>query len=405
MELINPNGIIILDVNKISYLTLKNGNMVMLDDTIPQKTNQEKKDNLEYNAFNSEQIKSPSKEIKLEISSPLEISFEGNLDSNKYKSNFKLCTEVINNTNFSFFGNKTNIINSDNIGKENLFNINIINYNVDKNDLNSQNNILKLGNINNINNKNNEISNSQRHSIKESEIKSITNIKPNNENEVDFTKIDKLDFNQSNANTNATIPLMNFTNNLDNKSSTNQFNRRKSLASRGYGGTGRKNRISINAVCSLNIKAEEKFKINLINQFNGIVDKLNAEREKQHVYEIIGSDRENKDIKYYEFYKNKTQNNIMKNMETLNQNFMDTNNEFKKSNAKNINTLNNYNKRKSIEFNGFNKNFGLLNKNLNENYGKSPAKDSSNNKIKNFRNKIKKYSSELVFPSNKIIHI
>ena len=404
MESINPNDIITLDVNTISYLTLKNGNMVMLDDTIPQKTNQEKKDNLEYNAFNSEQIKSPSKEIKLEISSPLEISFEGNLDLNKYKSNFKLCTEVINNTNFSFFGNKTNIINSDNIGKENLFNINNINYNVDKNDLNSQNNILKLGNINNINNKNNEISNSQRHSIKESEIKSITNIKPNNENEVDFTKIDKLDFNQSNANTNATIPLMNFTNNLDNKSSTNQFNRRKSLASRGYGGTGRKNRISINAVCSLNIKAEEKFKINLINQFNGIVDKLNAEREKKPIYEIKGNEKENKDIKYYEFYKNKTQNNFMKNMETLNQNFMDTNNEFKKSNAKNINTLNNYNKRKSIEFNGFNKNFGLLNKNLNENFGKSPAKFSSN-KIKNFRNKIKKYSSELVFPSNKIIHV
>ena len=145
--------------------------------------------------------------------------------------------------------------------------------------------------------------------------------------------------------------------------------------------------------------------INLINQFNDIVDKLNAEREKKPVYEIIGSDRENKDIKYYEFYKNKTQNNIMKNMETLNQNFMDTNNDFKKDTVKNINTLNNYNKRKSIEFNGFNKNFGLLNKNLNENYGKSPAKYSSNNKMKNFRNKIKKYSSELVFPSNKIIHI
>ena len=399
MESINPNDIITLDVNTISYLTLKNGNMVMLDDTVPQKTNKENKNNSEYNAFSSDTLKSPSKEIKLEISSPLEISFEGKLDSNKYKSNFKLGTEIINNTNFSFFGTKTNIYHNDNIGKENLFNINNVNYNIDKNDINSQKDILKLGNINNINYKNNEISNSRRHSIKESEIKPITNIKTSNENEVDFTKIDKLDFNQSNANTNASIPLMNFTNNLDNKSGTNQFNRRKSHASRGYGGPGRKNRISVNAVCSLNIKAEEKFKINLINQFNDIVDKLNAEREKKPAYEIIGSDRENKDIKYYEFYKNKTQNNIMKNMETLNQNFMDTNNDFKKGTVKNINTLNNYNKRKSIEFNGFNKNFGLLNKNLNENYGKSPAKYSSNNKMKNFRNKIKKYSSELVFPS------
>ena len=162
---------------------------------------------------------------------------------------------------------------------------------------------------------NNEIYNYRKHSIKESGIKPIINTKNNNENEVDFTKIDKLDFNQSNANTNASIHLMNFTNNLDNKSGTNQFNRRKSHVSRGYGGpAGRKNRISVNAVCSLNIKADEKFKINLINQHNDIVDKLNAEREKKPAYEIIGSYRENKDIKYYEFYKNKTQNNIMKNM-------------------------------------------------------------------------------------------
>lgn len=401
MESINPNDIITLDVNTISYLTLKNGNMVMLDDTIPQKTNKENKNISEFKELSYDTLKPTSKEIKLEISSPLEISFEGKLDENKYKSNFKIGTEIINNTNFSFFGNKTNINYNDNIEKENLFNINNINYNIEKNDLNSQKDILKLGNINN---KNNEISNSKRHSIKESEIKPITNIKNNNENEVDFNKIDKLDFNQSNANTNASIPLMNFTNNLDNKSGANQINRRKSHVSRGYGGPGRKNRISVNAVCSLNIKAEEKFKINLINQFNDIVDKLNAEREKKPIYEKIGNEKENKDIKYYEYYKNKTQNNIMKNMDTLNQNFMDTNNDFKKSTVQNINTLNNYNKRKSIEFNGFNKNFVLLNKNLNDNYGKSPAKFSSN-KIKNFRNKIKKYSSELVFPSNKIIHI
>ena len=151
MESINPNDIITLDVNTISYLTLKNGNMVMLDENVPQKTNKENKNNSEYNAFSSDTLKSPSKEIILEISSPLEISFEGKLDSNKYKSNFKLGTEIINNTNFSFFGTKTNINHNDIIGKENLFNINNVNYNRDKNDLNSKKDILKLGNINNIN--------------------------------------------------------------------------------------------------------------------------------------------------------------------------------------------------------------------------------------------------------------
>ena len=106
MESINPNDIITLDVNTISYLTLKNGNMVMLDDTVPQKTNKENKNNSEYNAFSSYTLKSPSKEIKLEISSPLEISFEGKLDSNKYKSNFKFSTEIINNIIFLFLGRK-----------------------------------------------------------------------------------------------------------------------------------------------------------------------------------------------------------------------------------------------------------------------------------------------------------
>ena len=39
METIHPNDIISMDLNTISYLTLKNGNMVLIDDSVPEKVN------------------------------------------------------------------------------------------------------------------------------------------------------------------------------------------------------------------------------------------------------------------------------------------------------------------------------------------------------------------------------
>ena len=192
---------------------------------------------------------------------------------------------------------------------------------------------------------------------------------------------------------------MNLQNNPENKSSINEI--RKKRASRIFGGTGRKSRISINAVCSLNIKAEEKYTINLINQFNGIVDKLNAERDKKPIYDITENENDSRNIKYYEYYKNKNQNKFKKNLETMNQNYiLNTNSNYsKKKEGSNFNTLSNY-YRKSMDFNGF-KNNDFKNTLFRDSYGKSPAKYSSN-KIKNFRDKIYKYSSELVLPSNKI---
>ena len=403
MESINPNDIMTLDLNSISYLTLKNGDMVLLDDTIPQKTNGNTKNNKESN-LNENELKSSHKEIKLEISSPLKISFEGKKDTNKYKSDFKLCSKIIKNVNFNFIGTKKNLNNFSNNEKENINSLNI-NNKENKNNFKKEKNFLKNKDIDNNknNNKNNESSDSMRPSLKESEIKPITNNKNINEHDVDFSKIEKLDFNQSNLNTNLSIPLMNFTNNLDN----NQGNRRKSRASRIFGVSGGKknNRISVNAVCSLNIKAEEKYKINLISQFNDIVDKLNAERDKKPIYNII-EDSKDRNVKYYEFYKNKFPSNVKKNMETLNYNsIMDLNNDYNKNNT-NFKTLNNYYKRKSVEFNGFHKSNGheFGNRYYKENIGKSPCRIYPN-KITNFRDKIYKYSSELVFPSNKIIQV
>ena len=41
MESIHPNDIITMDLNSISYLTLKNGDMILIDESVPEKENKE----------------------------------------------------------------------------------------------------------------------------------------------------------------------------------------------------------------------------------------------------------------------------------------------------------------------------------------------------------------------------
>ena len=391
MKSINPNDIITLDLETISYVTLKDGNMILVDDTIPQKANKEKKIIPESSTLGPNDRKGPPKEIIFEITSPLTLSFEGKIDTNKYKSNFKICSKIAKNTSFTFDGIKTNQNNNDNfnnIEKDN------------KNNLNSykpKNNRLKNNKIT-TNNNYNESSYSIQPSLKESETKQIKNIQNNNksnnnnninnnENDINFSKIEKEEYNQSNINTNLSIP-MNFSNN--NEDLTNSNNKQiKRKRTRGFG-KGKRSRNSINVVCSLNIKGEEKYQINLINQFNSIVDKLNQEREKKPQYEKLESGKNNNTLRYYEIYKNKN------NMKTITPRFLiDINNE----------NLNEHNKRNTIYYNGLeSRNNSLRNKIFYERINKPSSKISSN-RIRNLRNKINGFSSGLVLPSNKMMYM
>ena len=412
MESIHPNDIMTLDMDSISYVTLKNGNMILIDDSVPQKSDSKKGNNPISSSINQNESKVLPKEIKLKISSPLIISFEGNMEPNKYKSNFKICSEIINNTNFSFNAVKNN---KNNFNKSEIENIDTNNYN-DKEDKMFVKTNKRIKKINNDDN-NKDIDNSylNNQSLKENEIKPKINIQnDDNENDINNSKTEKSEFNQSNLNTNLSIPIGNIQNNPINTSNTNNNEGNRRSRSSLFGGKGRKSRISINAVCSLNIKAEEKYNINLIHQFNGIVDKLNQERGKKPIYDLIENENNNnnRNIKYYEYYKNNNQNKFMRNIETLNQNYgISTNNNFnyhKINETNNYNTFNNYDKRKSLDLTGFNKSNDFKNTLFRESFGKSPARVSFN-KIKNFRDKIYKYSSELVLPSNKmsnkILHI
>ena len=228
--------------------------------------------------------------------------------------------------------------------------------------------------------------------MKEGENQTTNNMKNNNNNN-EISKIDKIDYNQSNLNTNLSIPIMNFSNNIDNKNNTNMniisndnnnnisnnaLNRRKSRASRIFSeGTARKGKIRINAVCTLNIKGEVKTSINLINQFNSIVDKLNAEREKKPIYELNENEKTRYKAKYYPYYKDRTNINIKKNKELLNQNLTEGNNDFNNGIIRrNSYALNNYNSINSFDFNGtsFKNTIGL--KTFNDNFAKSPGKIS-----------------------------
>ncbi len=54
--------------------------MILVDDTIPQKTNKEKKIIPESSILGPNDRKGPPKEIIFEITSPLTLSFEGEID-------------------------------------------------------------------------------------------------------------------------------------------------------------------------------------------------------------------------------------------------------------------------------------------------------------------------------------
>lgn len=396
MESIHPNDIMTLDMTKVSYVTLKDGSMIVIDNSVPEKGNKTKKD-----IDSSSNKTKPPKEIKLEISSPSTLSFKGNTDNNKFKSNFKIGTQITKNTNFSFFGKK---FESKSSFKSNSDSHSNNGSNKENKDLNNKNYISSttiksvLKNNNNNSNQFNINNNIENQLIKSSQ-KEPNN---NNENEINIIKTEKSEMNQSNINTNLSNPLLNYMNNNQEIQDTANSNlsRRKSRASRVFntGILNRKNRIQINAVCTLSIRAEDRHNINIIHQYNSLVDKLNAERDKKPLYHINDFNKSKNSFRYYDYYKNKA-SLIKKSMNNLNQNFQfDTSNNFNSGNndEKNYKTINDYNKKYGNQI------FNTIDRN------KRFYRQNSGTLVSNraFKSRINKYSSsDLILPSNKMIHL
>jgi len=420
MESIHPNDIITMDLNSISYLTLKNGNMVLIDDSVPEKGNKEKMKLSKSSGSNKNESKKIQKNIKLEIVSPSSLYFKGikiynshNNENDRRKHDYKIFNKIIKNENFliksmkaNFFNNNNNILEKE---KENIPTNNINNhFNVDKTSKFSYQNENKMDSY------------SRSQIPKENEIPHV-NFKFNNNNENNILS----EYNQNklnpNINTNLSIPITNsYNNNInnDNNNNDNQFNlnsnnsnfnqeskRRNKSKIFGFFGKDKKVRISINAVCSLNIKAEDKYKINLINQFNNLVDRLNEEREKDTVTKLLQTEKVDKYSKFYPFYKNKTHNDVIKkNFELMNQNYNlsnDFNSDINNNSIKNK-TLNNFYKKENII--GYN-NFINTNKNLALNQNMRKVNSPSSNDIEKLKSKIQRLSSGIVRPSNKMFKI
>jgi hypothetical protein len=408
-----------MDLNSISYLTLKNGNMVLIDDSVPEKGNKEKMKLSKSSGSNKNESKKIQKNIKLEIVSPSSLYFKGikiynshNNENDRRKHDYKIFNKIIKNENFLIKGMKANYFNNNNIlekEKENIPTSNINNhFNVDKTSKFSYQNENKMDSY------------SRSQIPKENEIPHV-NFKFNNNNENNILS----EYNQNklnpNINTNMSIPITNsYNNNInnDNNNNDNQFNlnsnnsnynqeskRRNKSKIFGFFGKDKKVRISINAVCSLNIKAEDKYKINLINQFNNLVDRLNEEREKDTVTKLLQTEKVDKYSKFYPFYKNKTHNDVIKkNFELMNQNYNlnnDFNSDINNNSIKNK-TLNNFYKKENII--GYN-NFINTNKNLALNQNMRKVNSPSSNDIEKLKSKIQRLSSGIVRPSNKMFKI
>ena len=295
METIHPNDIQEIDTDTISLITLKNGNMIMIDSTAPEKPKSEKKINIESRIDNNK-IPQP-----LSISEKLTVTFKGKENSIQkdseisksstskenrqdkiiVKSDFNLISQIIKNTNFSYSG----------IPKQNLVNNNISNMQFDK----KWNHQIIPNDKAEISNTNNSINNFSPIQSSNANIKIIPNpdlLNSQNQN----------NYEENNTSFNKIINSKN----EENKEDPHDINARIRRKSRNYLDKiekliGDRNRPTVNAVISLNIPSDVTREISATQkQFNLLVTQL---RQKQNKY------RRNKGEinyqRYYELYKDK----------------------------------------------------------------------------------------------------
>ena len=432
METVNPKNFIDIDPNLVSFITLKNGNMIMIDESTPAMPNKMKLFTEEEN--NRKSLDKP-KIPELTLSQQINFSFEGNNktkeDTTLKKNNFNLISNISNNISFSFLKNNNINTNQNNNINDNLSNNKLNNYNnspspnssIDIKSLvfqSKKNNIMNKNNMNNINNnalsedkdnvninltetimsnqifsnngkKNDEImpsnnftinnqennkNNKKLHIIENTQIYTFNDNAGNDDNGNNNEKKDNIDDNNNmkydiknnqNSEINTNDNLNQLIANNNNNGSINNYNSVKKQineinnpsliiqnnnfysqnnnypnnninintqsnnreinmdnnskemrrSSKKYNRISRINQNKkdsnyVKAVVSINIPAEEQENINLVKQFNLLVDRLNGQKSKSKAKEIIKrSDR------YYELYKTPN-GNILKSL--LNQN-------------------------------------------------------------------------------------
>ena len=400
MESINPKDMSDLEPGSISFITMKNGTMIVLDESVPEKTknHKEKKTSINEKIDSKLDSKKSNKKLIFEISPKITVDYKGesktkneektkgkineeNIKIKIQKSDFNKCSSISKNNNFSFAASKK----TENVQKKNsdvlekFLNLKpssetkqpSLNNNITKdkkeNDNQSQTNALNTNSINSNSNNSKSIAQDKDKSI------SKDNLLNNN-----FIK----DLINLNNNTNKTAGGERKSIYVQRRQSRLQAFARKD---KGH---------SIHVVCSLNLLADGPCKVNLIGQFNNLVDRLNG-------LKMNSPEPENNYKRYYELYKYKDNGN------TKNKNYIkyrssnkkltiDKNMEFKNGSPFHLSATNFYNPNKLNSISNKNK---IINDSINLT---EIFQNNNRNKINpvNINNNNQLFSSQIVFPSN-----
>ena len=399
METINPKDVGKLDFDSISFITLKNGDMIMIDGSAPEKYKSEAP------KYDNYSIKSKNNIQNLEVMKQLSFTYKG---KNKYnntidkinnkiilKNDFNSISYPSKAMNLSFKGisnnkfalnNFQNLPIKQNIKKNSLFEISNINNNINLNnkrlsynpEINPNINTLKKATENNNNNSSETNSNNPPSSTRNNNINNL-NIQTR-----EMTEEEKLDQRI--------------------KRKSRNYLERLSLI------FNEKNKPLVNAVISLKIPSDVNRQISETEkEFDMMVTQLKQKRSKYN-FSRTGNNLYNK---YYELYKdnnkevkylnlnrikyyqeaendNKENEPQMNNNETLNNNQRMVDNTFNINNTIYTNNKTNF----GIGLTDTN----LNNKVMNSFYGEKNRATRDNN---NFSSRIRtNSSSSLVCPSN-----
>ena len=399
METINPKDVAKLDFDSISFITLKNGDMIMIDGSAPEKYKSEAP------KYDNYSIKSKNNIQNLEVMKQLSFTYKG---KNKYnntidkinnkiilKNDFNSISYPSKAMNLSFKGisnnkfalnNFQNLPIKQNIKKNSLFEISNINNNINLNnkrlsynpEINPNINTLKKATENNNNNSSETNSNNPPSSTRNNNINNL-NIQTR-----EMTEEEKLDQRI--------------------KRKSRNYLERLSLI------FNEKNKPLVNAVISLKIPSDVNRQISETEkEFDMMVTQLKQKRSKYN-FSRTGNNLYNK---YYELYKdnnkevkylnlnrikyyqeaendNKENEPQMNNNETLNNNQRMVDNTFNINNTIYVNNKTNF----GIGLTDTN----LNNKVMNSFYGEKNRATRDNN---NFSSRIRtNSSSSLVCPSN-----
>ena len=363
METINPNNIIDIDPDTVSFITLKNGNMLMLDDSAPEQPHKNFS-KLTYNQNNNKKIYT--------CSETQNIFYKGiskDLTQIIIKSNFNKISKIIRNIYFSYFPLKIKqnekIVslnssiefkpssvqskhenNNNNIQNRNIENYNELfletniskNNNNDKNNYN-KNNISKNDTIQQLSNFIDISKNNNNNNFNENNLINNSNVLNNNNN---YKKNEKsFDSKYINSNNNLNKQqINNYNKNINSTSIGQKYNRLNHQRTPRI----RQDKNYVKAVVSINIPADEEDNIDIIKQFNSLVDRLNEQKFK-HKKEKTKEIRKKSD-KYYELYKKSNESyldNLSSNLSRMNK--INNNIETAQSNIFNNDiSVNNFNK-------------------------------------------------------------